>query len=318
MFGRDPRTGVSLAFVATRDGEVVAERYGVQPANDFEAARSISGESTLISWSMAKSMTHAAVGALVRDGLLDPDAPAAVPEWAGTDKEAITLDHLLQMRSGLAFVEDYVDGATSNCIEMLFSGNATSFGAYAASQPLVAEPGTVFNYSSGTTNIVTRIIGDVLSGGPGGSPDDRRAVVTQFLDDRIFTPSGMTSAIPKFDDAGDFVGSSFVYATARDFARFGELYLRDGVGVDGERVLPDGWVSSASERISHDAGTDLGYGRHWWSWPAFPGSLSCHGYEGQYVLVLPDRDLVLTHLGKTDVGHQPSLRMRLARIADSL
>ena len=111
MFDRPDSEGVSLALVIQQAGEVVAERYGTQPANVFEPARPLDADSTLISWSMAKSITHAAVGILVRDGLIDVDAPAAVPEWAGTDKEAITVLDLLEMRSGLRFVEDYVDDA---------------------------------------------------------------------------------------------------------------------------------------------------------------------------------------------------------------
>lgn len=317
LFGRNPEQGVSLACVATRGGEVVAERYGVQPGNDFQTAETITESSTLLSWSMAKSITHAAVGVLVGDGVLDIDAPAAVESWAGTDKAAITLNHLLEMRPGLAFLEDYVDGAASNCIEMLFSGTAPSFAQYAADQELTSTPGDVFNYSSGTTNIVSRIVGDIVSGGPGGDPADRERAMTDFLATRIFGPAGMTSAAAKFDEAGDFVGSSYVYATARDFVRFGELYLRDGVAPDGQRVVPAGWADHAREWTAHDD-SGLDYGRHWWLWPAFPGSFACHGFEGQYIVVIPDSELVIAHLGKADISHAPGLRMRLARIIDSL
>lgn len=320
LFDRPIEQGVSLAFVATHRGDVVAERYGTQPANDFQEAQTITAASTLLSWSMAKSITHAAVGVLVGEGLLDVDAPAPVPSWSGTDKEQITLNQLLEMRPGLTFVEDYVDGEVSNCIEMLFSGTAPSFAQYAADLPLTSTPGTVFNYSSGTTNIVSRIVGDVVcrkADVDGSDPATRERAVTEFLHDRVFAPAGMTSAIPKFDDAGDFVGSSYVYATARDFARFGELYARDGIGVDGERVVPEGWVEHGAEVTAHDD-SGLDYGRHWWSWPAFPGSFACHGYEGQYVVVIPDHQLVIAHLGKTDIAHAPGLRMRLARLIDSL
>lgn len=317
LFGRDPEQGVSLACIATRRGEVVAERYGVQPGNDFQPAEAISESSTLLSWSMAKSITHAAVGVLVGDGVLDIDAPAAVASWAGTDKATITVNDLLEMRPGLAFLEDYVDGEASNCIEMLFSGTSPSFAQYAADRELTSAPGEVFNYSSGTTNIVSRIVGDIVSGGRGGDPADREQAMTDFLAARIFRPAGMTSAVAKFDEAGDFVGSSYVYATARDFVRFGELYLRDGVGADGQRVVPAGWVEHAREWTAHDA-SGLDYGRHWWLWPAFPGSFACHGYEGQYIVVVPDNELVIAHLGKTNIDHAPGLRMRLARIIDSL
>jgi len=267
---------------------------------------------------MAKSITHAAVGILVLDGRLDVDAPAPVPEWVGTDKEAITLLQLLEMRSGLRFTEDYVDGESSHCIDMLFGGVDPSFGHYAAELPLDHAPGSTFNYSSGTSNIVARIVGDVVTGGPGGDPADRSAAIGEFLRRRLFEPAGMPAAEPRFDGAGDFVGSSYVYATARDFARFGELYLHDGV-TDvgrGERILPEGWSDHAGTKVSHDPESGLDYGRHFWLWPAFPGSLACHGYDGQFIVVLPDRDLVLVHLGQTNTAHNLGIQMRLVRLAE--
>ena len=150
--------------------------------------------------------------------------PAAVPEWlaAGDPRRAITLQQLLEMRSGLRFAEDYVDAGVSDVIEMLFGTGQHDVAAFAADFPLDHAPGTVWSYSSGTTNIVSRIVGDVVGGGEAGHA---RASSSE----RLFGPLGMASADPRFDDAGTFVGSSFLYATARDFARFGYLYLRDGV-----------------------------------------------------------------------------------------
>jgi CubicO group peptidase (beta-lactamase class C family) len=265
---------------------------------------------------MAKSITHAAVGVLVGDGRLDLDAPAPVPEWVDTPKAEITTLQLLEMRSGLRFVEDYVDDQVSHCIEMLFGESGPSHAAYAAALPLDHDPGTVYNYSSGTTNIVTRLVGDIVAGGPGGSPAGRRAAMEAFLRERLFEPAGMHSAIPKFDDAGDFVGSSYVYATARDFARFGELYRNDGLAADGTRVLPSGWTDHARTWAAHDGENGCDYGRHWWMWPAFPGSLACHGHEGQYVVVVPDRELVIAHLGKTDAAAADGLRSRLSGMVE--
>ena len=133
-----------------------------------------------------------------------------------------------------------------------------------------------------------------------------------FLRDRLFGPVGMASAEPKFDGAGTFVGSSYVYATARDFATFGELYRHDGVTERGERIVPVGWTDHARHQVATDPDTGFGYGRHWWMWPQFAGSLACHGYEGQFIVVVPDRELVLVHLGKTDVAVAPKLVERLA------
>jgi CubicO group peptidase (beta-lactamase class C family) len=301
--------GISLAFVIQQHGEVIAERYGIQPENVFQPEIAVTADTTLTSWSMAKSITHAAVGLLVADGLIDVDAPAAVPEWVGTDKAEITLLQLLEMRSGLRFVEDYVDDGVSHCLEMLFGESGPSHAAYAAALPLDHPPGTFYNYSSGTTNIIARIIGDIVSGS--GDPDERRTAVESFLHERLFAPVGMTSATPKFDGAGDFVGSSYVYATARDFARFGELYRHDGVTSDGVRILPEGWSEHARGFSALDPENGCEYGRHWWMWPEIPGSLVCHGHEGQYIVVVPDRELVVVHLGKTPSDEAAKLRSRL-------
>lgn len=316
LFERPPDEGVTLALVVQQHGDVVAERYGIQPENIFQPAIEITAESTLTSWSMAKSMTHAAVGILVGDGALDVDAPAPVAEWVGTPKEAITTLQLLEMRSGLRFVEDYVDDEVSHCIEMLYGESGPSHAEYAAALPLDHEPGTAYNYSSGTTNIVARIIGDVVCGRSGGDPAARQAQMETFLHERLFGPVGMTSATPKFDAAGDFVGSSYVFATARDFAKFGELYRNDGVTANGEQLLPAGWVDHARRPVSHDDENGCDYGRHWWMWPQIPGSLACHGHEGQYIVVAPDRELVVVHLGKTAASAAPQLRARLRNMID--
>jgi CubicO group peptidase (beta-lactamase class C family) len=308
LFAADAPHGLSLALVVQHQGQVVFERYGVQPDTVFGPGGPVDADTTLISWSMAKSITHAAVGIAVGDGLLDPSAPAPVPGWRGTAKAEITLDQLLEMRSGLEFVEDYVDDSTSHCLEMLYGEGKDDMASYAAALPLLHAPGTVWNYSSGTTNIVARVVGDAIGGG--------REDMERFLLDRLFVPVGMLSAQPKFDTAGTFVGSSYVYATARDFARFGRLYLDDGV-VDGVRVLPAGWRDHARAHISTDDETGFGYGRHWWLWPQFEGSFACHGYEGQYTLVAPDRDLVVVHLGKSPIDRRQPLVDALAAVVES-
>jgi len=313
IFARPADQGVSLAMVVVHRGEVVAERYGVQPANIFEPAKVITADSPLLSWSVAKSITHAAVGLLATDGALDVDARADVPDWRGTDKEAITLLDLLEMRPGLRFVEDYVDDGVSHALEMLFSETVTDYAAYAAALPLDHPPGTVWNYSSGTTNIICGILGRVVGGGRHG--------MERFLQERIFEPFGMPTAEPRFDAAGTWVGSTYVFATARDFARFGEIYRNDGMTPSGERVLPAGWADHGRTFVAHDAegagryGFD--YGRHWWMWPEFPGSIAAHGYEGQYIVVVPDRQLTLVHLGKTDHDQRPQLVAALGEMIET-
>jgi CubicO group peptidase (beta-lactamase class C family) len=108
-----------------------------------------------------------------------------------------------------------------------------------------------------------------------------------------------------------------VYAPARQFARFGELYLRDGM-VGEQRILPPGTVDHARTVVGHDPESGFDYGRHWWVWPDQPGSVAAHGYEGQYVIVLPRHDAVIVHLGKTDSAVRDRLVARLRRIIDLL
>ena len=310
LFGRPADEGISLAFLIVHRGEVVVERYGVQPGNLFQPEEiAVSAATPLISWSTAKSMVHAAVGVLVGDGRLDPLAPAPVPAWTGTPKAAISLLDLLEMRSGLRFIESYVEGEPSHCIDMLFGEGADDHAAYAAALPLDHPPGTVWNYSSGTTNIICRILGDVVGGGEQG--------MRAFLDQRLFGPAGLPDADPRFDAAGTWAGSSYVHAPARQFARFGQLYLDDGV-VGDARILPEGWVDHARTVVAHDPETGFGYGRHWWTWPDQLDSLAAHGYEGQYVIVLPRHDAVIVHLGKTDISVRDRLVARLRRIIDLL
>ena len=313
LFADGAAHGNSLALVVLHRGEPIAERSGRQPATSVHAARPVTADTPLISWSMAKSVTHALVGLLVADGLLDPAAPAAVAGWAGTDRAAITVLDLLEMRSGLAFVEDYVDAGVSHCIDMLVGTGQADMAAYAAALPLEHRPGTAWNYSSGTTNIIARIIGDAVGDRREGDHDGIDALLQ-----RLFGPTGMTSATARVDDVGTFVGSSYVDASARDFARFGELYRNDGVAADGTRVLPAGWRDHAATYVATDPDGGMEYGRHWWRWPDLPGSLACHGYEGQYTLVVPDRELVVVHLGKCPSEQRAPLLAGLRRIVGAV
>ncbi len=317
LFARPAEEGVSLALVVVQGGRLVLERYGVRPGNLFQPEpEEVTAATPLISWSVAKSMVHAAIGILVGDGRLDPGDPAPVPAWQGTEKEAITWLDLLEMRSGLEFVEDYVDGERSHCLDMLFGAGSDDHAAYAAALPLLHPPGTVWNYSSGTTNILCRLIGDLVSDGA-TDPAEREAATRAVLDQRLFGPVGMPDADPRFDAAGQWVGSSYVHAPARQFARFGELYLRDGMAGEA-RILPEGWVDHARVLVATDPETGFGYGRHWWIWPDQARSLAAHGYEGQYVLVLPEHDAVVVHLGKTDAAVRDRLVARLRALVEAL
>ena len=293
MVGDHLETDITLAVVVQHRGDVVAEAY----------ADGVTAGTTLISWSMAKSITHALVGMAQMDGLLDVRATTGIAQWQNDDRKNITLQHLLEMRSGLAWIEDYVEGNESDVIEMLFGAGKDDHAAYAINQQLSSTPGSEWYYSSGTTNIVSRLLGDALG-------DKTHA----FIQTRLFDAIGMSSATAQFDAAGTFVGSSYVYATARDFAKFGEFYLRDGIW-GNKRVLPSGWVDHARAQTVIDDETGQGYGAHWWTQPAEPGSLVASGYEGQQILVLPERDLVIVRLGKTVAEKRSKVREELFEIA---
>lgn len=299
-FDRPEQFGLTQALLVVHGGSIVAERYG----------EGVGPDTTLLSWSMAKSITHACIGILVREGLLDCDAAARVAAWPPDDpRAAITLEQLLRMTSGLHFVEDYVDERISDVIEMLFGSGADDVAGFAAAFPLDHEPGTFFNYSSGTSNIVARIAGEAV----GGGADE----LERWMRAELFDPIGMHSAVPRFDAAGTFVGSSYVYATARDFARFGLLYLRGGVW-DSHRLLPAGWVDHARTPTTSELppGETRRYGAHWWLWDDGLGTFGAHGYEGQRVMLVPALDLIVVRLGKTPADHYDDLDDLLREIVD--
>lgn len=291
---------ITLAEIVVSGGNIVHEMYGSETNAD----------STLISWSMAKSITQALVGIAVFDGLLDIDQPTGLVEWSQDKRSEITLRHLLEMRSGLSWIEDYVDGENSDVIDMLFGKGKDNTAEYAMSQPLIAPPGSSWVYSSGTTNIVSRILSNAL-----GDVNGSHQRILNFMQDRLFDPLGM-KAEPKFDASGTFVGSSYVYATARDFAKFGELYLHDGVA-NGNRLLPEGWVDMARNQHSFDPDSGLGYGSHWWTLPGENNSLVAAGYEGQYIMVIPERDLVVVRLGKTIAAQRNAAVAHLRSIIET-
>ena len=279
------------AIVVVHGGRIVAERYaeGFGPASRFTG------------WSMTKSVTNALVGILAGRNALDIDADRLRPEWSspGDPRAAITLHDLLTMSSGLGFDESYAP--TGAVPRMLFDSHDAA--ATAAASPLAHEPGTVWSYSSGTSNIISALVRDVFT-----TDEEYLAFPRRSLFDRI----GMTTAVLEPDPAGTFVGSSFMYASARDWARFGLLFLRDGTW-DGERILPAGWVRySVTPAPAAPAGQ---YGAHWWlnagdpadttrrTWPDLPRDIYyASGFDGQFLVVVPSHDVVIVRLGVTPDG----------------
>jgi CubicO group peptidase (beta-lactamase class C family) len=292
--------GETQAVLIVHRGRLVYQRYAGQLVFFDRPPEPIGPDTALLSWSMAKSMLHAVVGMLVGDGRLRTGDPAALPWWDAADADprgAVTVQQMLEMRDGLDFNEAYTeDDGHSDVIDMLFGAGAQDVAAYAAQRELAAKPGERFSYSSGTTNLVSAVVAREL-----GSEEAYRG----FLAERLFGALGMRSAQPGFDAAGTWVASSFVHATAADFARFGYLYLRDGVW-DGVRLLPEGWVDHGRRARSQGEDGRL-YGAHWWIMDDAWGTFWCSGYEGQSITVTPGLDLVVVRLGKTPQERSPEL-----------
>lgn len=280
---RDQDRG-TRALVVLHEGRIVAERY----APGFDADMPLPG------WSMAKSVTNALTGILVKRGQIDLDD--GVPEWrdTGDEREAISVRHLLQMTSGLTFNEDYAD-PLGDPIRMLFTEPDTA--AFVRGKGLDAAPGSEWDYTSGTTNLLMAVLRDAH-----GNENEWAG----FPRDALFQPLGMESATLEPDASGTFVGSSFMLATARDWARFGQLYLQDGEW-NGSRLLPEGWVEFTQEPAPDaDKG---GYGAHFWlnsgdpdtgerPWPDLPAdTYAASGYQGQEVVIVPSANLVVVRLG---------------------
>ncbi|MEP4257341.1 MAG: serine hydrolase, partial [Nitratireductor sp.] len=215
----DGLTGPGMrAVVVVKNGRIVGERYG----------EGFSAVTPLLGWSMTKTVTAAIIGTVIAEGKLAQGQEKLLEIWNGDERSAITLADLMAMSSGLAFNEDY--GDVTDVTRMLYL--EPDMASFAAAKPLAAEPGTTFSYSSGTTLVLSRLWQDAL-----GEPQAALDWPREALFDRI----GMASAVLETDASGTFVGSSYLYATARDWARFGQLLLQDGRW-NGADVLPFGYV----------------------------------------------------------------------------
>src|SRR6185312_434641 len=248
-----------------------------------------------LGWSASKSVTAALIGTLVDAGKLDLFSPAPVKEWKwpGDPRGQITLAELLNMSSGLDFREPYDPGSDST--RMLFQ--EPDMGAYAAAKPLAHAPGTFWYYSSGTANLLSRIVFRKS----GGTLKSYEAYARAHL----FDPAGMTSALIEPDESGNFVGSSYMYATARDWARFGLLCLDRGT-INGQRLLSESTVDFLARPAPADA--RRGYGAHFWlngvdrgkrEFPHLPNFFAAEGHNDEFVTIFPSRNAVIVRLGWT-------------------
>jgi CubicO group peptidase (beta-lactamase class C family) len=276
-------------IVVVYQGRIVAERY----------APGFTKDTALISQSMAKSVIAALAGIHVGDKKLSLYDPAPVREWADPKdpRHAITLDNLLRMVSGLQFEEAYNTPKSDTNLQY----TTGDFAAFTAAKPLEAKPGAKFNYSTGTSNLIGRIVREAA--GPKFSDG------FAFPRQRLFDPIGARTMTLEVDAAGSLQGGSFVYASARDYARFGLLYLRDGVW-SGARILPEGWVKY-SFTPTPGARLNKGYGVQFWlntgtdpkvqRWPNVPGDAwIMAGIQGQNVIGIPSRDVLVVRLGVSE------------------
>ncbi|HEV7306337.1 serine hydrolase [Ensifer sp.] len=270
------------AIAVVRDGRLVAETYG----RDFDRS------TPLLGWSMTKSVTAALIGLRVAEGRMDVSRAGLLPEWAGDDRANITLADLLGMQSGLEFNESY--GDVTDVTRMLYL--ETDMASYAAAKPLVAKPGTDFRYSSGTSTLLSRLWMRTF--------DDPVAAFS-FPHDALFAPLGMKSAVMETDEAGTIIGSSYMYATARDWARFAQFLLQDGVW-KGRAMLPKDYVTFMRTPTKASGGK-YGQGQVWLeengvragtgSFPA--DSFWMLGHDGQAIMLVPSLKLAVVRLGLT-------------------
>lgn len=296
-----PGLGETREIVIIRGGRLIYER----------AAAGYSTNMRLVSWSMAKSVTQALVGVAVAQGKVDVDKPMGSPHWSADDPRAqIPWRQWLQMTDGQRYLEiEAKTIAASDASRKLFGPGRLDVASYCAGLPLIHEPGTHWNYNSCGIVLTADALTRAIIPNP-ESAETRRAAMMTWMRESLFDVIGMKPQ-PEFDATGLLYGSALIYASARDFARFGLLYLRDGMW-DGRRVLPEGWVDFAR---THGTGANADiYGAGWWLAPKegsgrpYPiyvdtgperDGFSAQGFEGQYTLVIPSKDLVIVRLGMT-------------------
>ncbi|MER3317346.1 MAG: serine hydrolase [Allomuricauda sp.] len=272
----NPETQKTRTLLILYKGHLIAERY----IDGFDK------DTPILGWSMTKSVLATYFGILDHQGKLEMDWPAPILEWKDDERKNITLNHLLRMQSGLAWDEDYT--GISDVTRMLFLDSDMTQAQ--RNKKAIAEPTEIWNYSSGTTNLLSGILRQQFR-----SHQEYLDFPYSALIDKI----GMYSMIMEADIAGNYVGSSYSWASTRDWARFGQLYLDKG-NWNGEQLFDSTWVDYITTPTIHSDGT---YGAHFWlnaegKYPDVPKDLfSCNGFEGQHVFVIPSKDLVVVRTG---------------------
>ena len=292
------KTAHTRSVLVVYDGQIIAEKY----APGFDKA------TVMLGWSISKSFTGALIGILVSQGKLDPNAAAPVPEWVNTSKRNITLKHLLQQTSGLDFEENYTK--PSEVTNMLFKEG--DMAAFAAKLPLKHATGTVFNYSSGNSNILSRIIRHKVG----------ENLYPSFPYICLFHKINMHSVLLEPDASGTYIGSSYSYATTRDFARFGLLYYYKGMW-NGQQVLSPEWVNASIQPSVADKQKHYGYqfwlngldekGKRWYP-DVPPDMFFADGYGGQDIYIIPSKKLVVVRTGLYKIDENKFLKEVISSI----
>lgn len=273
------------AVVVVHDGKVVAERY----------ADGVGVDTPLLGFSLAKSVVNALIGILTQQGLVTPSMPAPIPEWRGASdpRREIEVEHLMRMTSGLAL--DETNSGLDPSSQMVYLHNDTA--GFAVKAAVIAPPGARWAYSSPTTQLLARIVRDAVGG---------REQTLAFAWRELFNPLGMRNVTLEFDGAGTPLGSTYMLASARDWARFGMLYLNDGI-VGDRRVLHEDWVD-----FSAAATLDTDYGAGFWTNRSehehararvglgIPrDAFFASGDFGQRIVIIPSQRLVIVRLGSS-------------------
>ncbi|MBN1769495.1 MAG: serine hydrolase [Prolixibacteraceae bacterium] len=272
----------TFAVMVTYKGQPVAEKY----------AEGFSPDNLFLSWSMAKSFTNALTGILVKEGKIDINQPSDIDVWKNDERRNITINNLMHMNSGLEWNEDY--GNSSDVNNMLHKEGDMAKFAY--SKPLEFTPDSLFEYSSGATNIVCYMLRKAIG---------NDTLYFAFPRKALFNKIGMRSAVFEVDASGTFVGSSYLYATMRDYTRFGLLYLNKGNWL-GEQILPENWVEYTTTTAN---GSEGEYGAFFWlnkagtDYPDVPRDMyCCRGHDGQFIYIIPSKELVIVRTGFSKKG----------------
>jgi CubicO group peptidase (beta-lactamase class C family) len=296
----EPESGprrYTKAVVVLHRGRIVGERY----THDVTAA------TPLIGWSMTKSVTNSLLGILVRNGKLDMHEPAPIAKWStpADPRRAITPDQLLRMVSGIGCGQSLHTAGFKTIFDAdtQMEYDMADQSAFAANASLRAKPGNEWRYTNCNFILLSRIIRNLAGG-------DANAV-RKFIARELFEPLGFEHATLEYDSAGVPLGTIHLWASARDWARFGLLYLRDGVTESGRRILPEGWVDYSAKLTPQSVDEhDFEYGAGFWTlrgnstatreriaagMPA--DSFMAQGSQGQYTIIIPSEDLVIVKIG---------------------